>query len=207
MKVFDFSEWLKDCAFSYEEAAHALETPVSLVEYYVVSRPSIPAFRIAKANAILEARRKLMEEKKLTQKKTHSVNKKEILNELLVCLNIDADKNGGGMFWEHNKNIETVTQFQLDMSADIQGFRMKSLKIQTNFDDNKFQPHKKVEIKNAPVFYIVDLFCEYQNQEDFSHFVSMSPTLREKRRKLLEKNIHYVYDYDINNVLRKVFAN
>ncbi len=214
MQKFDFKEWLQGCAFSQEEAAQALEIPISLVEHYVVTRTSMPNFRIKKAEDILVNRKKQAEKEikiSISNKGAKESNYNETLNDLYICLNLEADKHGGGIFWKHGNDTEALTQFQLDLNADLLGFRMKSLKIQTNFEDNKFQPHEKVQTKNMPVFYMVDLFLadsygKPYDRESFAHFVSMTPTFREKRRKLTDKNIYYVYDYDINNIVRKVFS-
>jgi len=201
---FDFSEWLNTCAFSHEDAAKVLEIPVALVEYYIVAQGTIPTARIKKAKEVLENRKKALQDAIVAQH-TKVEKQTELFNELLICLNLEAEKRSGGVFWDNSHTKEYVTQWQKALDADIVGFCLKSMKIQTNFDDNKFQPHEKTQTKQMPVFYMIDLFYDFANQDEFSKFISMRPQYKEKRRKLAEKGINYVYDFNINNILNKVF--
>lgn len=212
MNKFDFKEWLQNCAFSHQEAAEALGVPVSLVEHYIVTQTSIPVFRITKAENVFKERKKKLEEAakaKASNKNNTELSYKELLNELQLCLNLEAEKQGGGVFWKTQAQ-ESITKFQSALEvADIVGFRVKSLKIQTNFDDNKFQPHEKVQSRLMPVVYAISFVCrphEPFTQESFSAFLSCQPHFKSLKRQLADKGIEYVYDYDINNILRKVFA-
>ncbi len=204
---FDFKNWLDECGFTEKEAAHQLQIPLSVLRMYVKGY-EIPAQRQSQAESILN---NLKSEKKnkraveLLSKPKKSMDYQEALDDLLLCLNMNGKTNA---FWPvaDPEGMKAINPY---LFGDVHGIQTISKRVQTKFEENKFQPYERTQVEAISLFYVIE-FLPFDdngkrwNDEEFYKYTLSTRYFKDKRKKLAERSIVYIFSNSTDTIVEKV---
>ncbi len=208
MTDFNFKHWMQSCGFSRHQAAQRLSIPIALIACYEEETAKIPAKRMETCQSIFKAIEQERFEKKCLEKGRSlqtSQDFKECLDDLLSCFN---SHKKGGVFWP----VVDKAYFQfLDpyLDGDVHGIRYLEREIQTRFDENKFQPHTFTKTEIITQFYVIE-FLPFDDDgrrwsdEDFYQYSLSTRYFQDKKKKLSERSILYLFGNNIDTLVEKV---
>lgn len=207
MTEFNFKHWIQACSLTPQEAAKELSLPQALVSRYLEGIEVAVHHREACEALTKKMKKKRQDSKAVTliELGDQSRQYQDCLADLLICLNHDKKKE---TFWPV---ADKATLQKLDpfLVADVHGLRTITKKIQTQKTENKFQPYESTVETVINRFYSLE-FLPFDDDgkkwtdEEFFQYSLSTRYFHEKKKKLSERAITYLFGNNIDILVDKV---